>query len=93
MPLFVLQWDDDPNFPAPEALVNEHRGYFAARESSVVFGVAQANEAGQSVGRTVVVDLPSRQEAEAFIHNEPYFKAGKTKAIKITSGRIVQQRK
>jgi hypothetical protein len=93
MPLFVLQWDDDPNFPTPEPLQSAHRAYFEAREASVLFGVAQTNEAGQSVGRTVVMDLPAKKDAEDFLHNEPFFKAGKTKTSRISIGRIVQQRK
>lgn len=92
MPLFVLHWDDDPNFKASDELRQQHLAYFMDRADKVVFGVAQTNDQSQSVGRTVVVDVATRKDAEDFLYNEPLFKAGKTKTSKITFGRIVQQR-
>lgn len=91
MPIYVLHWQDDLAFQGTEELTQEHRSYFRSNNPNIVMAVVESDEAGKMIGRTTVIDLPSRADAEAFVANEPYARAGKTRA-RITEGRIMHQR-
>ncbi len=76
--LFAYWMMDRPGMAAArQAKRAEHSAYLAAVESSVHFAGPLVAEDGASViGSLLVVDLPDRAAAEAWIADEPVTKAG-----------------
>jgi uncharacterized protein YciI len=78
--------------PNQLALMNEVRGphleYLTQHKDKLLAAGAQVDDEGQGgYGGLIIVDTESRAEAEAFIQNDPFTKAGLFSGIEVVRWR------
>ncbi|MGI9434570.1 MAG: YciI family protein [Geminicoccaceae bacterium] len=88
MPYAILTIDK----PNSLALRNEHRAvhldYLTASQDKLLAAGAKADENGEGgYGGIIIVDTEDRAEAEAFIQNDPFTKAGLFSSIEVVRWR------
>jgi uncharacterized protein YciI len=84
--LFAIYQEDGPNAKEIRARTREtHLAYLDANMEILVLGggLIEDDNAGY-IGSLLIINVPSREAAEAFSANEPYRKAGLFKSVKIT---------
>jgi uncharacterized protein len=73
-------------------LLTVHRNYLDANVPNIFFsGPLQSDDAEQSLGSLFILNVKSRDEAQAFIDNEPFNNAGvfeKVNIFRIRKGRF-----
>ncbi len=61
-----------------------HQKFLGEQARKIVFGGPLKNSAdGPSTGAIIVVDCGTREEAEAFIHGDPFHRAGVYESVSI----------
>ena len=93
--LFAFHGIDGADAPAKRTeLYPQHRAHL---EDAPRFGVSitmsgplVADDGATPKGSLIVVEAPSRDAAEKFYHNDPFFKAGVWKQIDITAFKKVK---
>jgi uncharacterized protein len=83
--LYLIDCEDKPDGGAIRAGNRDaHFAYLAAHHDIVVLGGALLAEDGVTrIGSSFVVNVPSREAAEAFSRNEPFTKAGLFREVRI----------
>lgn len=75
MPFFI-ETTDKPGIGAQRAdLRPEHLTYLESQKSLLITVGAKLDDEGKPIGSVYVVDLDTREEAEAFIAADPFSKA------------------
>ncbi len=93
--MFLIYCVDDPTKgPASEELRGVHRTYlFETFKEQVQYGGPTFKDDGTTIdGRVMFADFPTRADAEAFVKNEPYFKAGQVQRYDIKPMRMAIKR-
>jgi uncharacterized protein YciI len=88
---FLIYCVDDPaKGDADEALRSVHRDYLFGkfRDRILSGGPIFAADGKTITGRVILADFPNQAEAEAFVANELYFKAGHVKTTEIKPMRM-----
>ena len=88
MPFAILTHDK----PNSLALRNEHRAihldYLTEHQDKLLAAGAKADENGEGgYGGIIIVDTDDRDEAEAFIRNDPFAKVGLFSSIEVVRWR------
>ena len=83
--LFIIYQEDGPNSAELRA---EHRpahfDYLDRHEDVLVLGGAMLGDDGDTrTGSVLIINVPSREDAEQFSENEPLRKAGTFSSVKI----------
>lgn len=83
--LYIIYQIDKPDSEEIRARTREdHFAYLDAHEDILVLGGALLGEDGKTrTGSVLVVNVPSRDEAETFSRNEPFRKAGLFERVEI----------
>ena len=83
--LYIIYQIDKPGSEEIRARAREdHFAYLDAHEDILVLGGALLGEDGKTrTGSVLIVNVPSREEAEAFSSNEPFRKAGLFERVEI----------
>jgi uncharacterized protein len=85
----VICMDNEDTTAKREELLVVHRAYLDTQDSKIFFsGPLQSDDVRKSLGSLFVLRVNSRSEAQAYIDNEPFNKAGI-----FTSVRIFRMRK
>lgn len=84
--LFIIYQEDGPESAALRA---EHRpvhfAYLEKHKDILVLGGAMLGDDGETrTGSVLIINVPSRAEADRFSENEPLRKAGTFKSVKIS---------
>jgi len=80
----VLCLDREDTAAAREELLTIHRAYLDTQNPKIFFsGPLQSDDAGRSIGSLFVLSVRSREEAQAYIDNEPFNKAGIFASVRI----------
>jgi uncharacterized protein YciI len=84
--LYVIYQEDGPGGAAIRAATKtEHLAYLERHADSLVLGGALLADDGVTrTGSVLILNVPSREDAERFSANEPFRKAGLFKSVKIT---------
>ena len=84
--LYLIYQEDRPDGAAIRAATREaHLAYLERHRDIVVLGGATLAEDGTTrTGSALIINVPSREEAEKFSANEPFRKAGLFQTVKIT---------
>jgi uncharacterized protein YciI len=81
----IYQEDRDDGAEIRAANREQHFAYLERHHDVLVLGGALLADDGiKRTGSCLIINVPSRAEAEAFSHNEPFRKAGLFKSVKIT---------
>ena len=86
MVLYVIYQEDREDGGAIRAANREqHFAYLETHHDILVLGGALLADDGiKRTGSCLIINVPGREEAEAFSRNEPFRKAGLFKNVKIT---------
>jgi len=93
--LYILYCRDDPAVSTHLRATHKeaHLAYLAKYAGLIVLGGAMLAEDGDTrVGSTLVLNVQSRADAEAFSVNEPFRRAGLYESVEITRMRRAQWR-
>lgn len=93
--LYILYCRDDPSVSAHirSTLKEAHLAYLAEHAGLIVLGGAMLDEDGEKrLGSTLILNVRSLAEAEAFSVNEPFRRAGLYASVDITRMRRAQWR-
>jgi len=84
--LYILYNEDRPDGQAVrEATREAHLAYLDRHKDKVVLGGGLLSEDGATrLGSVFIINVPSREAAEAFSAEEPFRKAGLFQTVKIT---------
>lgn len=86
--LYIIYQLDRPNPEASEIrkrVKDTHLGYLDRHKDILVLGGALLADDGVGrLGSTLIINVPSREAAEAFSANEPFRKAGLFRSVTIT---------
>lgn len=86
--LYIIYQLDRPNPEAAEIrkrVKDTHLAYLETHKDILVLGGALLEDDGIGrLGSTLIINVPSRQAAEAFSANEPFRQAGLFKEVRIT---------
>jgi uncharacterized protein YciI len=84
--LYIIYQVDKPNSEAIRAAHREaHFTYLDEHEDILVLGGAMLAEDGTTrLGSVLIINVPSREEAERFSINEPFRKAGLFAWVEVT---------
>jgi uncharacterized protein YciI len=84
--LYIIYQEDGPDSGAiREAVKPAHFAYLEQHKDILVLGGALIADDGVArLGSALIINVPSREAAEAFSANEPFRKAGLFKSVKIT---------
>jgi hypothetical protein len=84
--LYIIYQLDRPNSEAIRAAHREaHFKYLDGHEDILVLGGAMLAEDGTTrIGSVLIINVPSREEAERFSINEPFRQAGLFERVEIT---------
>jgi hypothetical protein len=84
--LYVIYMEDGPRSAEIRAATREaHLAYLEQHRDILVLGGALLAEDGTTrTGSMLVVNVPGREEAEAFSANEPFRRAGLFASVRIT---------
>lgn len=82
---FYVSCIDRPNASAlRQKLRVSHLQYMIAAKDEIAFGgPVKTDEMNQTLGSMFVIEKPNREEVEAFLENEPYFKNGLFETVQI----------
>jgi uncharacterized protein YciI len=81
----IYQEDRDDGGEIRAANREKHFAYLETHRDVLVLGGALLADDGlKRTGSCLIINVPSREEAEAFSRNEPFRKAGLFKSVKIT---------
>jgi uncharacterized protein YciI len=93
--LYIIYCRDDPRVSKDIRLAHmeSHLGYLAQHAQLIVLGGAMLAEDGETrVGSTLILNVDSFAQAEAFSSSEPYRRAGLYQSVTITRMRRGQWR-
>ena len=85
--LYVLYCRDDPGQSAHirSQFLNEHLAYLDRHGDIILLGGAMLAEDGKTrLGSTLILNVPSREQALLFSQNEPFRRAGLYASVEIT---------
>lgn len=86
--LYIIYQLDRPNPEASEIrkqVKDTHLAYLETNKDILVLGGALLADDGVGrLGSTLIINVPTREAAEAFSANEPFRKAGLFKEVRIT---------
>lgn len=84
--LYIIYQIDKPEAQALRAQTREaHLAYLDRHKDILVLGGALLADGGDGrLGSVLIINVPSRQAAEAFSANEPFRKAGLFRSVSIT---------
>ena len=87
--LWAIYLIDKPNSAEIRAKhMDAHRAYLNSVDSVCFFtGPLQNDDASQSIGSLFIISANSRAEAQAFVDNETFYKAGVFESVKIARTR------
>jgi uncharacterized protein YciI len=72
-----INWDDEDAAQLRAELRPVHREYLRAAEDRIAFAGPLLDDDAETVrGSLLVLDFPDREQAEAWLRDEPYTKAG-----------------
>ncbi len=81
---YLILCEDDVSVVVSDELGAEHRHYLDSRRPLVRAGGPLLAEDGKTIaGRVMFTVFETREEAEDFIFNEPFFKHGRVKSHRI----------
>ena len=81
----IYQEDRDDGAEIRAANKDKHFAYLDQHEDVLVLGGALlADDGVKRIGSCLILNVPSREQAEEFSRNEPFRKAGLFKSVKIT---------
>lgn len=81
----IYQEDRDGSEDVRAAERERHLAYLERHKDILVLGGAlTADDGGKRLGSCLVINVPSRADAEAFSRDEPFRKAGLFKSVKIS---------
>lgn len=82
--MYVIMAFDKPNSEAVRLENrNDHVAYVLAQESIKTAGPFISDDGDTMIGTLLLLDVTTRQEAQAFVDNDPYNKAGLFEAVEI----------
>jgi len=88
MPYAVITRDKPNSLELRNAKRQEHLEFLDAHTDKLLAAGAQVDDAGQGgYGGIIIVDTEDRAEAERFIQNDPFTKAGLFSAIEVVRWR------
>ncbi|MBN8964538.1 MAG: hypothetical protein J0H89_03970 [Rhizobiales bacterium] len=84
--LYIIYQEDGENGPTIRAATREkHFAYLEEHKDILVLGGGLLSDEGDKLlGSCLIVNVPSREEADRFSLNEPFRKAGAFKSVKVT---------
>ena len=81
----IYQVDRDDGADLRAAKRDEHLAYLDSNRHILLLGGALLDDDGiRRTGSCLIINVPSRAQAEEFSRNEPFRKAGLFKSVKIT---------
>ena len=81
----IYQEDRDDGAEIRAANKEKHFAYLDKHQDILVLGGALlADDGVERTGSCLILNVPGREQAEEFSHNEPFRKAGLFKSVKIT---------
>ncbi len=88
MPYVIITKDKDNSLALREQVRAEHLDYLTRNKAKLLAAGAQtADDGSGGYGGVIIVDTEDRAEAEAFIQNDPFTKAGLFDMIQVTRWR------
>lgn len=91
--LYILYCKDEPAQSARirSQFLSAHLEYLEQHKRVILVGGAMLAEDGKTrIGSTLVLNVPSREQAESFSRNEPFRRAGLYQSVEITRMRRTQ---
>ena len=81
----IYSIDKPDSAPLREKAVQDHIQYFTDNQNVIfVSGPQQDDDATANIGSLFIIKVPDRAAAEAFLENEPLYKAGVFESCRIT---------
>lgn len=88
MPYAIITFDKPNSLDLRLQVRDEHLAYLDANKGKLLAAGAKVDDEGQGgYGGLIVVDTEDRAEAEAFIQNDPFTKAGLFAGIEVVRWR------
>ena len=88
MPYAIITRDKPNHLHLRNEVRAEHLGYLDKNKDRLLAAGAQVDDDGQGgYGGIIIVDTEERAEAEAFIRNDPFTKAGLVSGIEVVRWR------
>ena len=88
MPYAVLTFDKPNSLDLRNAVRMEHLAYLEQNKDRLLAAGAKVDDGGQGgYGGVIIVDTEDRAEAEAFIQNDPFTKAGLFAGVEVVRWR------
>lgn len=88
MPYAIITRDKPNSLSRRNEARAEHLAYLTEHQDKLLAAGAQVDDEGQGgVGGIIIVDTEDRAEAEAFIRNDPFTKAGLFSGIEVVRWR------
>ncbi|MGH6943850.1 MAG: YciI family protein [Geminicoccaceae bacterium] len=88
MPYAIITRDKPKSLELRNQTRGVHVEYLTRHKEKLLAAGAMTDEAGEGgYGGVIIVDTESREEAEAFIQNDPFTKAGLFSAIEVVRWR------
>ena len=91
MPTFVLIFEDEPTVAVAPELRAAHVAYLQSLGAQAVLSGPTFSEDQAVIGRVIVADFPSLQDARAFADAEPLVKAGRAKVWRAAAMTVIQK--
>lgn len=89
MPVYVIQGLDRPGGAALRAAHRDaHRAHLAAAGSALKLAGPLEDEAGTVIGSLILIDVPDRAAADAFVAADPFFGIGLFERFEVKRWRI-----
>jgi len=88
MPYAIITWDKPEQLELRTKVRDEHLAYLDAHKSKLLAAGAQiADDGSGGYGGVIIYDSEDRAEAQAFIDNDPFAKAGLFSGMKVVRWR------
>lgn len=95
--LWMIMCTDKPSqLETRNRLLAEHRQYLDDNDQHIFFtGPQEEDDGSANIGSLFIVNAPTRKDAEAFVHNETFYRAGVFETVvirRIRKGRFFPER-
>ncbi len=88
MPYAIITKDKPGSMAIRDAHQTTHKKYLDENKHLLLAAGAMLDDEGKTAhGGILLVDMESHQEAEAFVHNDPFWEAGLFESVMITRWR------
>ncbi|MDR5654812.1 YciI family protein [Ruixingdingia sedimenti] len=83
MPYMIFTQDVEQGAEIRKQHLDAHLAYLEGRVEILIASGGLLNEEPRAIGAVILINVDTREEAEDFVHNDPFYKAGLFKTLVI----------